>query len=94
MPSKSSEKAFNLIVEALKEDDVSMIGLYGMAGVGKTTLANEVGKKARELRIFYAVLICVSDSRHKKHLNQIADILDLRFKKKTQEGRKSSSIVA
>lgn len=42
MPSKSSEKAFNQIMESLKANDVSMIGLYGMAGVEKTTLVKEV----------------------------------------------------
>ncbi|KAL4333846.1 hypothetical protein GQ457_07G014970 [Hibiscus cannabinus] len=42
--SKSSKTAFNQIVQALKDDNISMIGLLGMGGVGKTTLVHEVGK--------------------------------------------------
>ncbi|XWS09808.1 hypothetical protein CRYUN_Cryun39dG0021000 [Craigia yunnanensis] len=89
MPSTSSEKAFNQIMEALKDDDVSMIGLYGMAGVGKTTLAKEVGKKARQLKLFDLVVIAVvSQTPGIKNIQgRIADLLDLRFKKETEEGR-------
>ncbi|KAK6269709.1 hypothetical protein POUND7_006814 [Theobroma cacao] len=89
MPSKSSEKAFNQIMEALTDDDVSMIGLYGMAGVGKTTMAKEVGKKSTELKLFNLVVIAVvSQTPNIKNIQgRIADSLDLRFEKETEEGR-------
>ncbi|MFQ6661023.1 hypothetical protein Gotur_029323, partial [Gossypium turneri] len=48
MDSKSSESAFKQIMEAINAKGVNMIGLHGMPGVGKTTLAKEVGKHARE----------------------------------------------
>jgi len=34
MPSESSEEAFEQIMEALKDDKVNIIGLYGMGGQG------------------------------------------------------------
>ncbi|TYG71528.1 hypothetical protein ES288_D05G403900v1 [Gossypium darwinii] len=47
--SKSSETAFYQIIEALKDENTNMIGLWGMGGVGKTTLAREVGSQAQNL---------------------------------------------
>ncbi|XVF77482.1 hypothetical protein PTKIN_Ptkin14bG0047700 [Pterospermum kingtungense] len=89
MPSTSSEKAFNQIMEALMDDDVSMIGLYGMAGVGKTTLAKEVGKKAIQLKLFDLVVIAVvSQTPDIENIQgRIADLLDLRIEKETLGGR-------
>ncbi|KAH1063279.1 hypothetical protein J1N35_028266 [Gossypium stocksii] len=55
MDSESSKSAFNQIMEAIKV--VNMIGLHGMPGVGKTTLAKEVGKHAREQKLFDKVVM-------------------------------------
>uniref|UniRef100_A0A3N7FG61 NB-ARC domain-containing protein n=1 Tax=Populus trichocarpa TaxID=3694 RepID=A0A3N7FG61_POPTR len=89
MLSKSSEEAFEQIMKALKDDNVNMIGLYGMGGVGKTTLVNEVGRRAKELQLFDEVLMAtlsqnpnVIDIQDRK-----ADRLGLRFDKMTEEGR-------
>jgi uncharacterized protein YoxC len=51
-PSESSKAAFEQIMKALKDDNVNMIGLYGMGGVGKTTLVKEVCRRAEELQLF------------------------------------------
>ncbi|PPS17186.1 hypothetical protein GOBAR_AA03399 [Gossypium barbadense] len=50
--SESSKIAFHQIIEALQDDNISMIGLWGMGGVGKTTLAREVGNQAEKLNLF------------------------------------------
>ncbi|XP_017639833.1 putative disease resistance protein At5g05400 [Gossypium arboreum] len=54
--SKSSTAAFNNIMEALEDDKVNMIGVWGMGGVGKTTIVKEVGKKTKELGCFRKVI--------------------------------------
>lgn len=56
LASKSSTTAFNKIMEALKDDKVNMIEVWGMEGVGKTTLVKEVGKKTKESGCFRKVI--------------------------------------
>ncbi|TYJ39135.1 hypothetical protein E1A91_A04G045700v1 [Gossypium mustelinum] len=55
--SKSSKTAFCQIIEALKDENINMIGLWGMGGVGKTTLVHEVGSQAQKLNLFDKVVI-------------------------------------
>jgi disease resistance protein RPS2 len=87
--SGSSKEAFKQIMKALKDDKVNMIGLYGMGGVGKTTLVKEVGRRAKELHLFDEVLIAtVSQNPNATGIqDQMADSLDLQFDKKSKEGR-------
>jgi len=88
-PSESSKKAFEQIMEALKDDSIDMIGLYGMGGVGKTTLVKEVGRRAKELHLFDEVLIAtVSQNPNVTDIqDQMADSLGLRFDEKSKKGR-------
>jgi Leucine-rich repeat (LRR) protein len=76
-------------MKALKDDKVNMIGLYGMGGVGKTTLVKEVGRKAKELHLFDEVLIAtVSQNPNVTGIqDRMADSLDLKFDKNSKEGR-------
>ncbi|TYG95885.1 hypothetical protein ES288_A11G304000v1 [Gossypium darwinii] len=53
---KSREKVFNDIMESLKDATTSMIGVYGMAGVGKTSLVNEVERQLHEVKLFDSVV--------------------------------------
>ena len=53
---ESRESAYEQLMKALKGDEVNMIGLYGMGGCGKTTLAIEVGRKAKEEDLFHEVV--------------------------------------
>ncbi|KAK8271985.1 hypothetical protein V6Z12_D11G299500, partial [Gossypium hirsutum] len=45
---QSREEVFHDIMELLKDATTSMIGVYGMAGVGKSWLVNEVERQLRE----------------------------------------------
>ncbi|XVF79101.1 hypothetical protein PTKIN_Ptkin14bG0192400 [Pterospermum kingtungense] len=87
--ASSSAFAFNEIMEALKNDAVNIIGVWGMGGVGKTTLVTEVGNKAKELQLFgKAIKVVVSQTPDIGRIqDKIADFLDLKFEKKTEEGK-------
>ncbi|KAI9403474.1 hypothetical protein POPTR_001G427670v4 [Populus trichocarpa] len=82
-PSESSKEALEQIMKALKDDTVNMIGLYGMGGVGKTTLVKEVGRRAKESQLFPDVLMAtVSQNPNFIGIqDRMADSLHLKFEK-------------
>jgi hypothetical protein len=89
MPSKSSKEAFEQIMKALEDDNVNMIGLYGMGGVGKTTLVKEVARRAKVLQLFDEVLMAtLSQNPNVTGIqDQMADRLGLKFDENSKEGR-------
>jgi DNA replication protein DnaC len=78
---KSTEKASDEVLEALQDDNCSIIGLYGRHGSGKTTLVKAIGKKVEHLKIFYEVLfVNVTENPNITTLqDEIADLLNIRF---------------
>ncbi|KAL1174608.1 hypothetical protein V6Z11_A04G026100 [Gossypium hirsutum] len=85
MDSKSSKSALNQIMEAMKA--VNMIGLYGMPGVGKTTLAQEVGKHAGERKLFDKVVMFTMSQN--PNINNIQDKVADPRRKRAEELFKS-----
>ncbi|GMN68302.1 hypothetical protein TIFTF001_037360 [Ficus carica] len=67
------------IIEALKDVNVRMIGMYGMGGIGKTMLANEVAEVAKKEKLFDKVAITtVSQNPDDERIQQeIAEQLGL-----------------
>ncbi|XP_022733515.1 putative disease resistance protein At3g14460 isoform X2 [Durio zibethinus] len=89
MPNESSNFTFNEIIKALNTDGVNMIGLYGMPGVGKTTLAKEVGRHAKEQNLFDKVVMATMSQTPNinKIQDKIAELLGLKFEVSTEEGK-------
>ncbi|KAF7842972.1 putative disease resistance protein [Senna tora] len=63
MHFESRKSRFEQLKEALRNDNNHMIGLQGMGGTGKTTMATQVGKDVEESKLFDKVIfIVVSNS--------------------------------
>jgi len=86
---KSTKASYNKLLEALKNKSVFMIGLVGLGGSGKTTLAKEVGKKAEEMKLFEKVVMAtVSQPPNVISIqDQIADQLSLKINEVSDIGR-------
>ncbi|KAF7815790.1 Disease resistance protein [Senna tora] len=86
---KSTKSACNEILKAIEDGGANMIGLYGIGGSGKTSLAKEVGKKIEELKLYDKVIMVVVSKPLdiQKIQDQISDLLDMNFDKQSIEGR-------
>ncbi|OMO71413.1 Disease resistance protein [Corchorus olitorius] len=83
--SKSSESVLKRIWKELGNNGNYLIGVRGMGGVGKTTLAKQVVKKAEEEKLFDAVVFTiVSQNPNIDELqDDVAGQLGLEFDKKS-----------
>ncbi|MED6121459.1 hypothetical protein PIB30_030304 [Stylosanthes scabra] len=91
--SKSFESRKSIqenIMHALRDPNVSMVGVYGLGGVGKTTLVEQVAQMAKKDQMFHSVVMAtVSKTPDIKTVQQeIADKLGLHhFEEVTVAGR-------
>jgi flagellar biosynthesis GTPase FlhF len=85
----SRTSMLNEIMLVLKNPDIFVIGVYGMGGVGKTTLVKQLAWQVEIDGSFSAVVMAtITDSPDvEKIQGQIADALDLTFNKESKEGR-------
>ncbi|XP_065849853.1 probable disease resistance protein At4g27220 isoform X2 [Euphorbia lathyris] len=87
LPSRVS--MLNQIMDALRDPNLNIIGVYGMGGIGKTTLAKEVqGKAVAEKMFETVVLVAVSQTPEFRRIQvEIADFLGLKFDVEGLPGR-------
>uniref|UniRef100_A0A2N9GRM5 Uncharacterized protein n=1 Tax=Fagus sylvatica TaxID=28930 RepID=A0A2N9GRM5_FAGSY len=88
-PFESRESIMKEVLEALRDDNINMISICGMGGIGKTTMAKEVAKRAKEAKLFDEdVMAVVSQNQDVKHIQgQIADMLHLQLKTESLQER-------
>ncbi|KAJ9682203.1 hypothetical protein PVL29_018197 [Vitis rotundifolia] len=73
---ESRASTLNKIMDALRDDKMKMIGVWGMGGVGKTTLVKQLAEQAKQEKLFTTeVYIQVSWTREPEKIRQgISDI--------------------
>ncbi|KAB5529251.1 hypothetical protein DKX38_019332 [Salix brachista] len=86
---ESRRHVLDEILEALKDNDVNLVGVYGMAGVGKTTIVKKVAEQVKANRIFdVVVLAVVSKTPNLRRIQEeIADGLGFKFEAETDRVR-------
>ncbi|XP_004296189.1 PREDICTED: disease resistance protein At4g27190-like [Fragaria vesca subsp. vesca] len=86
---EATKKAMDQVMKVLQDVDVPAVGVYGMGGVGKTTLVKHVGAEARKTGIIhYAVMAVLSQSPDiAKIQGTLADMLDVKLEGETEFGR-------
>ncbi|XP_044477832.1 probable disease resistance protein At4g27220 isoform X2 [Mangifera indica] len=78
---ESRKSIFNDVVKALDDPEVGIIGVYGMGGIGKTTLGKEVGHQAKKKQLLdEVVFVEVSDNPDTKKIqDELANQLGVKF---------------
>ena len=86
---ESRTAILNEIMQDLKDSEASMIGVYGMGGVGKTALVKELAWQAEKGGSFDVVVMAtVTNNPDVKTIRaEIADGLGLKFDEQTELGR-------
>jgi len=85
----SRTKTMEMIMKALQDSTVGMIGVYGPGGVGKTTLVKEIANKALEMKLFKIVIIAniTGNPDFKKIQEQIAGMLGMKLEEESEIAR-------
>ncbi|KAK9218909.1 hypothetical protein WN943_007547 [Citrus x changshan-huyou] len=87
MHFESRKSTLKGILDALSNRNFNMIGVYGMGGIGKTTLVKEVGRQVKENNLFEKVISSrVSQTPQIKNIQgEIAEKIGLELAEQSHE---------
>ena len=79
----------NEVMEALREENINRIGVWGLGGVGKTTLVKRVAEQAEQDKLFDKVIMAsvFQTPDYKEIQHHFADKLGMKFEELSEEGR-------
>ncbi|XP_068338079.1 probable disease resistance protein At4g27220 [Pyrus communis] len=83
---EATRQAMDGVMKALKDDNVTVIGVHGMGGIGKTTMVKHVGLQACKDRLFDHVIMAVISQNPNlvKIQQQLAEMLALNLNEQTE----------
>ncbi|ESR45850.1 hypothetical protein CICLE_v10003155mg [Citrus x clementina] len=90
----SRMKVFQDVMEAVKDDKVNIIGVYGMGGVGKTTLVKQVANQVMEDKLFdkFVMAEITQTPDHHKIQDKLAFDLGMEFDLNENEFQRASRL--
>ncbi|XP_077247788.1 putative disease resistance protein At4g27220 [Tasmannia lanceolata] len=86
---ESTKSAMDQVIEALKHERINIIGVYGMGGVGKTTLVEKVGKQAKKEKLYDTIVkVTVSQNQDLKRIQgELAEKLGMELREESVDLR-------
>ncbi|XP_040368166.1 probable disease resistance protein At4g27220 [Rosa chinensis] len=86
---EATRKAMDEVMKAAKDDEVITVGVFGMGGVGKTTMVKHIAMQAFEKGIFdHVIMAVVSERPDFERIQQtLADQLGVKLELETEIGR-------
>ncbi|KAJ9682454.1 hypothetical protein PVL29_018384 [Vitis rotundifolia] len=91
-PSEALESrmlTLNEVMEALRDANINRIGVWGMGGVGKSTLVKQVAEQANQDKLFDKVVkVSVLQTPDFKEIQrELADGLGMKLEEESEQGR-------
>ncbi|XP_077242076.1 putative disease resistance protein At4g27220 [Tasmannia lanceolata] len=88
---ESAKSVMDQVKKALKDERINIIGVYGMGGVGKTTLVEHIAKQSKSEKLYDVVVkVTVSQNQDLKRIQgELEEKLGMQLKEENVEARAS-----